>query len=360
MTNRFYPPSLAIELDTDYFEFNPKFIYAPALFNKPILRFYIHEVLHFWQTLSLGFITNLALQEWLQLLDHENKITFFKDQARKRLLNSFKEVHPKLGFSAYNLSEALCRFWDIHIMGPSNMLRIQHDKLGYNLSEVDLAFEQEKMTSEVFDMLMQIEDTYAGPYRLSLSKWGSKDSVILFPLIAYFCLQSPSPVEVFANCVDFLTDAIMLEKTEEDNIHNLWRTYFEIIRGVCNSSSIKTCNGVNLTSGRDVINRSALKYHPIYNNYLILLDLCISRWGPKIDLSFALPGDPDCRLRLGSTFRPPITIFYNGRWTGESGVTKTCEDIVEFKSSEELALISQEITQRYLKMYKVKRLANIT
>ena len=359
MTNRLYLTSLAIELDADYFEFDESFIYGPAKFNIPILRVFIHEVLHFWQTLSLGFITNLALHEWLQLLDYENKITYFRDQERKKMLNSFKKVHPKLGFSAYNLSEALCRFWDIHIMGPLIMVKIHHDKLGFNLSEVDKIFKQRIMTSQVYDMLMQVEDTYAEPYRFSLKKWGSKNSVIMFPTIAYFALQTPSPVEVFASTIDALNDIIMLDEIEENNIHKLWQIYFEKIHNTCNNSSIEVC-GATLTPGWEIINRSELKNNPIYSHYSKLVEYLYPIWGHEINLFFALPGDPVFRKKMSSAFRPPVTILYNGRWTGRSGIAMIGELMGDLIDSENLADIAQEITQRYLKMFKARKFADIS
>lgn len=355
MSNKLYLVSLAIELDADYFEFDKYFIYAPAKFNNPILRVFIHEVLHFWQAISLGFITNLALQKWLQLLDYENKATYFSKHERQKLLNSFKKVHPEFGFSAYNLSEALCRFWDIHIMGPLNMIKIHHDKLGFSLSEVDKIFGQDIMLSPVFDLLMQVEDTYAEPYRFSLKKWGSKNSVIMFPIIAYFALQTQSPVEVFAESIEVLTNRIKLNKIKEKSIHKLWRIYFERIHDACILSSIKICNDSIPTPGWDVINRSELRDHPIYNHYFKLIKLLYPLWGYETNLYFALPGDSDFRLKMSSAFRPPVTIFYNGRWTGESGISQSAGLV----DSEELADASEEITQRYLKMSKAKKLSNI-
>lgn len=367
MTNRLYLPSLAIELDADYFEFENDFIYAPAKFNNPVLRFYIHEVLHFWQSLSLGFITNLALQEWLQLLDFEDKKTYSCIEERHKMLNSFQKDHPKLGFSAYNLSEALCRFWDVHIIGPLNLIKLQHEKLGYTLSAAEKLIDHPSMftfidghkaySSAAYDLLMQAEDYYAEPYRLALKKWGSKKSVIMFPLVTYFALQTPSPIEVFADAIEYLLDATSINDSAEKSIHKLWRSLIPQIQDVCNESSLRIC-GVNLTPGWDVIDRSELKDHQIYSHYLKIIKIFSNIWGSQITLYFALPGDSQCRLKLGSVFRPPVTSFYNGRWVGEIGNSMILEMVptIKLTDTNTLANNADKITERYLEMCKAIKL----
>lgn len=370
MTNRFYLPSLAIELDANYFEFDENFIYVPSKFNNPILRFYIHEVLHFWQTLSQGFITNLALQEWLQLLDYETKKTYICNQERKQILNSFRKIHPKLGFSAFNLSEALCRFWDIHIMGPKIMLEIHKDNIGIYY---DYFLKKGVMTGDFFDFLMlEIEDTYAEPYNFCLKQWGTRATVVLFPIIGYFSLQTPSPVEVFADAINSLLKTAFLKflnRYEDVTIHYLWRRYYTWIKDECYDASLRICNK-RPKSSFEVIRESELADHPVFKYYLYLLKLVKSSIGWdswEIDYNFSLPGEPYCRSKLGKLFRPPVTIFYNGRWTGKSllnfapnlqnqGIPFPELEIEKIQDPEILANSAEEITKRYLKMCLANKL----
>jgi hypothetical protein len=96
------------------------------------------------------------------------------------------------------------------------------------------------------------------------------------------------------------------------------------VRQLCQQSCLRI-TGSYLTPGWDVIKRSPLADHPVYGHYMQLLEyLGQDRWymGQRFainpDLLFALPGDPDLRRMLATTFRPPVTLFYNGRWTRES------------------------------------------
>jgi hypothetical protein len=76
-------------------------------------------IMHFWQALSQGFIANLALGEWLQLQNYESTTRI---DGEIELIGAFTAVHPELGFSAWALTEALCRYWDIHVTGPQHLL----------------------------------------------------------------------------------------------------------------------------------------------------------------------------------------------------------------------------------------------
>ena len=60
-------PSLSVSLNADWFAFDRRYLWGPEPFAIPALRFYTHEVLHFWQVLASGFVANLALAEWRAL-----------------------------------------------------------------------------------------------------------------------------------------------------------------------------------------------------------------------------------------------------------------------------------------------------
>ena len=70
----------------------------------------------------------LAGHEWQRLLRYEQGGDTSPTEESQRLLRLFYEPHAELGFSTWNLYEALCRFWDVHIIGPPKLL-LQHAAL---------------------------------------------------------------------------------------------------------------------------------------------------------------------------------------------------------------------------------------
>jgi hypothetical protein len=134
--------------------FDIGYLFGPAAFSldyPTMLRVYTHEVLHFWQTLSMGFITNLALNEWLALSEYEQT---GNPSRQSDLLQAFTTRDPDLGFSASDLSEALCRFWDIHILNPEDLLKEQNQPEDYYLMIDQSLVERGK------ELLQQLPDNH--------------------------------------------------------------------------------------------------------------------------------------------------------------------------------------------------------
>ena len=322
MAHGFDRTSLIVRLDADYFPFESDYLQAPAKHEKPILRVVMHEYLHFWQLISSGFLANVALGEVRALRGAE------PDVALRR---SFIEPHADLGFSAHQLSEALCRFWDSHILNPVSLLapyRLADPQLDERLRTLDergllerkRPDGQTEYSGRAFDIWMLHEDAYANPYRLSLERLGSALSVVLFPLVGFFALQTQHPVEVFANAVRRLEPDVPLEPGF--SIHDAWRAVIQRVADVCNDESFKL-TGAFVTPGPMVINRSTLSEEPVWAHYADLVSLLAEIWGvDKLELYLAIPGDPIARSKLVSSLRPPATLFRDGRWTSENGVLK--------------------------------------
>lgn len=366
----FLRPSLSIELDADYFAFDDDFLYGPGKFDNPTLRVYMHEVLHFWQALSQSFLTRLALEEWERLLDYEENGTIAQG---KDFVDTFKEKHSQLGFSAWDLSEALCRYWDIHILGPVKLLE-QNEKTKeflrflpqarqYLMREVNGVREY---SSFAFDLLMRAEDSYAEPYRFALEQWGTNDSVILFPIVGYFALQSPRPVQVFADAIEHVRRSLHLDRMRNLLIHDVWPEVFSRVRDVCSESCSQLCGGQKLEAGWDFMQRSMLADNPVYSHFLELLRSTARHWGPEIPNSinycFALPGDPDNRERLAHSFRPPVTIFHDGRWTGETTLTfaaRVFGSVEKVLDENVLGDYSEDIHNRFRKLRQAEIIARI-
>lgn len=307
----FVRSALAVELDDFYVDFHDGFLRGPRCFHQSFVRAYVHEVLHFWQALSQGFITNLALQEWLDVQEFKQSGAL-KDY--KGLLGRFAEPPKGAPFSAWELSESLCRYWDIHIMGPVRLLQERGEALS------SAGNDARPYQAAEFDRLMTIEDAYAAPYRWALERWGSVASVLLFPIAGHFAMQTSRPVEVFLK----VSENLAVEAQQfRGSIHENWRTLFPKVRDATGSACFSLTGSI-LTPGWDVIRRSALKESPIWRYYLRLLHTGAMTVGSieKLDFCFSLPGDPENRGILVSGFLPAVTLFRNGRWFGESDLAK--------------------------------------
>jgi len=357
---RFTRPSLSIELDGDHFPFDDNYLYGPAAYDEPLLRVYVHEVLHFWQTLSQGFLAALALGEWQQLLEFERTGSAEPQEELQAALSLFYEPDPVLGFSTWNLYEALCRFWDVHILGPRKLFPVHPELDMYPPDSPPLVRYVDGLpqySSLAFDLLMGVEDHYAAPYRVGLERWGSPASVILFPLVGYFALQSPIPVLVFADAVDQLAGALELDKEPSFVIHDVWPQVFEVVAATCAESCQRVCQGAHLVTGRSIIAQSPLADHPVYAHYLALLNAAAETWKPTIpsglEYCFALPGDPNSRQRLANAFRPPVTRFYDGYWTGETMLSfsaRVLGGVAEVQTDTDLAEMADDIDRRFRAM----------
>ena len=389
MSHLFDRTSLAIEINSDFFPFDIGYLYGSAPFfpENPILRVYTHEVLHFWQALSTGFIANLAFGEWNALLAYEKD----KNPIHQiNLLQSFTEVDTEFGFSPFNLSEALCRFWEIHILNPEQVLTSEQQDTKNSQQNIDsLAVERgmeilkeypvehplhnypphivyrivnarkQPYHGDTFDslysILMKSGDAYAMPYSILLEKFGTRNSVILFPLVGYFSLQNKYPVKVFADAIDKLTKVIELDNLPKLGIEETWQKIYPIVRQVCQRSSLEV-TGLLLTPAWGVMAGGLAESNPVYNHYFQLIKYFMQdRWlyGKKFNIDpdplFALPGDSEARTLLSNTFRPPITIFRNGIWDcGGIGQFKKInfvdcyEEILVIKSRLDSEVIDQE------------------
>ena len=319
--------SLSVGLGGEYFEFDYRYFLGIQPFSKPELRYFIHECIHMWQLLGSGYLVNLARNRWLALRHWE--ATGQLPEADQR----FTALEPSAGFSAWQLSEALCRFWDVHISGPPDLLDkpyaggpiheavdVPPDWLTEGLSPevIDKVRKQQSYTSVQFDEWMLQEDNYAEPYRRLLKLGGSKWAASLFPIVGHFALQTRNPPRSFIRALNLLTK-LPLPATDK-YISDTWRSIFASVANTCAKAAF--LDGFNsLTPGADVIKVMAKEGHPVYGHYLALLAMANDVDCP-IDLVLALPGDPELRARLAAFFLPPVVTFDDGRWTPNAPAVK--------------------------------------
>jgi len=356
MKNAFDIQSFAIEINADHVPFDINFMIIPSVFieDYPFLQRYFHELIHFWQTLGSGYLMNLMLGEWGKLKDFENK--GIADNTIE-LMERFTQTDPKYGFSIHDLTESLCRYWEIHILDPEqlnsikkgvtltydreeyynyglemiNKLSIDHPFRKYSpiiIAKIFKGISRSGYSGKSFYELMvehlKEGDSYFWPFMLVNKAFGNTLSTVLFPLIGYFALQTKYPIRFFIEIIGRLSEKYKSVNKEKILINEFWKNNFHEIYVECNKLFFSLYNGA-LTPGWDVIISSGLNDHPICVFYRKLFNYYMQeRWlyGVKyqIDLNqfFALPGQPEMRQFLAFSFRPPATIFNNGLWTVES------------------------------------------
>jgi hypothetical protein len=346
--------SLAVSLDADRFPFDPRYLWGPAPFGIPVLRQFTHEVVHFWAMLGSAYLANIALGDWRALRWYEEAGRFVEPEGAAA---SFTRNVPEVGFSPWQLHEALCRYWDIHIVGPELLLgeppagRPIEQELadwmieGLEPEVIERLRATTPYTDEQLDRWMALEDDYARPYRMMVERLGSRTSVVLFPLVAYFAFQTPAPCETYAEAVAALVELRVVPETREpQSIHVMWREAFDAVRGVCTAASLATCRRT-LTGGSPVVAELARQGNPVFGHYSALLASM-----PDPDRSIALPGDPAHRMQLVTYFLPPVTVFRDGRWEAESTMAKVgrANGVPGILAPDALADAAEAIRQRGL------------
>jgi hypothetical protein len=354
MAAGFHRASLSITLDCDWRD-------CFELDNEDQRRVYWHELVHFWQALSEGFLTRLALLEWQHLnhFDQTGEVAPSSELQAHRV--AFFQKDPRVGFSAWNLSESLARFWDIQKMGPGKLLAKKQgvpyvmsfdprsDEMFQRLEQAGLGSEVTPIDSEEFDYQMQLEDWYAEPYRFVLQRIGSVQTVILFPLVGHFALQSRSPVEVFTMAVHELIGRgldlfgmlrLMLgtsgfERLFTDRqgkkrlqIEGVWLILSTLVELTCDWIAKRLCEGEGLEPGWVVIEHTELKDQQVYSHILPLLKRVVyltrqqlvseSLIPPEMPLTFgiafACPYSAPAYCLLASHFLPPLVMFRDRSW----------------------------------------------
>ena len=296
-------PALVVELDHPYVGYQEGYVRAPTCVEASFVRAYLHEVLHVWQILSQGFLTELALSEWNACVAYQSGATV---SATNPLRERFKEISPAMPFSPWNLSEGLCRYWDVHVFGPSRVLR---ERATITTSPASDRYPTGYSKLEFHQALLAVRDQWADPYRWTYGHWGDAAAVI-FPLLGYFALQTADPVGVFVKAG---RASYELVGPTSSNVHKDWARTYEGLRTLVIDVA-KSETGRSLRSGLDVLNSHPKLGDSLWQHYRTIL----RRFpGEHRERAFALPGVPDYREMLAN-IPPALTVFTDGRWTYRS------------------------------------------
>jgi hypothetical protein len=296
--------SLSVEMRVPSFPYNLGYWEGPAYFDIAPVRILVHETIHFWQMLSMGFLTNLGVEVWHSLIEFEKT---GKTNKFNRLQQKLEEKDPQIGFSALDLVETHARFWDIHILGPEKVREFEQKQRSYHGAVIDYVqklpadAQHSPYHGDVFDPTMTAA-TYGEPYRRAIESWRSAGAVVMFPIAAYFALQTPDPVKVYRKIDQGVKKEVKIQGAI--SIHEKWREYFLPMRDACNRIAFEETGSFS-TPGRNVLDRSSLiGTEADENNVYFLYKLILSHMEAKVgqidvDKRFCFPGDPEYRGACG-------------------------------------------------------------
>jgi hypothetical protein len=301
VSGQFSHVSLLIDLDGEWWWTGSAALLDPVRHFPRRGRTYLHETLHFWQQLAHGYLIALAEEDWRRMLASE------RGQGRTPgpLRNDFQSRMGAHGFTASDLCECLARFWEIVAIGPETVLRhkIREERLR-NLNGsappqwVDAA--ERPTTGMSFEVAMETGGRYSHPYLAVRDLFGHETSQVLFPLVAHFALQTPSPVEIFEYLVEHAGSPAARTLVAAGLRGSLWErpdaieTAYRSTHQFCREAVRAV--GADLVDGRTRFRDSPLQENPAYQACFRMLDKLAGR--VDVDVALAMP--------VGPPFRPPL------------------------------------------------------
>jgi hypothetical protein len=178
---------------------------GPANYHPQQSRQVFHETIHFWQYLSSGYLARVVQEDWDRLIAFEQFGTLVREAPRRLHL---LQAHPEYSFSPGDLVEAFARYWDVHVIGPPELLELELHSGRYALSpEFVEQFERLKKShlvrhpehggysSASFDLAMEGPGGgWAKPYNVMRERLPPKATAALFPVAVNLALQTSDPV----------------------------------------------------------------------------------------------------------------------------------------------------------------------
>lgn len=311
-------------------------------FGDRLPRLLIHETAHFWQLLGSGYLAGLIADEWRRLTALEATGTLLPEAARVAAHRD-RTVTP---FAADELVEAWCRYWDVHIRGPVQVMSEEQLERpagprrpdAYSHADYDLVMTQGPL-----------EQLYARPYRWLLEQTGG-DSLTcnaLFPFVVFTAFVSNDPVAFVRVAIRRLLDdglaALVWRRAAEQEqvINRVWLALAEeLLQQHLGPLLLETSGPAeSLRTGADLLSEPPLSEHPLLGQYAkkaaksnfsywaayfhpvapwespdYAAELIrLARQAPAL-AQLCMPGQPWYRLMLGAMVPPPVIRFRNITW----------------------------------------------
>ena len=348
-------------------------------------RVLYHESIHFWQTLSSGYIANILSDEWCRV-EHFEESGEVKPSGKDAL--AFSE-RGDASFSPRELTECWARFWDVHSRNPDTIIA-EEGLLEEHSRETNVPPDAHHgYSGESYDFLMLHgvdHSTYEVPYRWlietlvggpSVELFAGNDEhlkratasylgVLVFPAVVHGAFGSPAPVLVFIRCIEELSrntdmvQEIISKKIPGGRINLDWLNAWTFLNGELLRPVLRKLNMPDFTSGLDVIDRGHLGSHAVYASYLKRFGLLRIKFkleyegfeknvkqGNLDDLdyryllstlpvddiwvAFGQPGQPNYRAILGSIMQPPMVKYNDTMLYPSSLIEEGSSDMDKYK-----------------------------
>ncbi|MGR0220088.1 hypothetical protein [Agromyces sp. ZXT2-6] len=274
--------SLVTEIDAPHRPPDRRYVEDPAHFDVELSRVLMHEATHYWQQLSSPALLILAGDDWQSLLRFRS--TGSAD-GTTTLRPQFTTPHPAFGFSILDLVECLSRYWDILNTGPHDLVEAELAEGGQLSPELAAELEDARVNglfrsdddgfsfATVSLAMRIIGGSYARPYRDLEQRLGFM-TVVLFPLIAHWALQTNDPVRMFdaftlrggsavarslkrSERMRFLRPRVSAPDLEEEQ-ERLYLKLVPLMMDVAKGS------GTEVRLGSEALAYTALADHPVY------------------------------------------------------------------------------------------------
>lgn len=227
-------------------------------------RWLYHETLHLWQQASARFLIRCTEEDWSRMRRHEQGGGRQPDNA---VAAEYTRVDADATFSALDLQECLTRYWELQAFDPLTVLteEVAFRRVDEKLRERRQRFWESPAQHMEMPLLLAMELAGGRNARAFLSLVegaGAATAIGLFPLAAFFALQTDAPVRFYTRLL-----GLALQDLESPplapNPANLRQTWFSSVRRRADELHLEMF-GTGLDFGMDVLRRSGLLEHPGY------------------------------------------------------------------------------------------------
>jgi hypothetical protein len=349
---------MLIDVDQQWWEPDVSALLDPGDYLPRRSRVIFHEAMHYWHQLSDGFLVRLAQEDWDRLIAYEQQSELRKAGPYR---HEYVRRTGRYGFSAYDLSECLARYWEVVIVDPVTILQVELaegrrskeflDELRLDMEEGSLQAEGEHATLYALDLAMRTSGNYAVPYNLLRHSLDDFVGVAIFPLLVHFAMQTLSPVFFFERFVEEVAP-IALDQARDTGLAEGISTgsldaLYPYVERKCSQLVIKERES-GLLHGFEVFNDGSLSQNYAYWWSFARLQVAMDSFikdmrkegGMKmekskadafnevysdfggwvayflLDCAIALPGNRANRLLLSTLLTPPCVRFSDGRILG--------------------------------------------
>jgi hypothetical protein len=260
-------------------------------------------------------MTNIASGEWGIMRRHLGISEPFSSKELKEAetLEAKFTDRQNHGFSAYDLTESLARYWDVlatgpdltYVPSPGESVRIMPTTAGKGTW----------FTMDQLHRALSTQGSYATPYTWASDVISDEvETATIFPLVAHFSLQSRDPVDLFTTAILRLRLHPRTRWSTGDLRSTLRSLYGPTLGTV---RKVAATEGIPIINPLDVIDGTTLKSNPVFRHYLGLLANASYQFGlDTVDYWFATPALE--RGTLAHILQAPAVRLIGGRWKSEA------------------------------------------